>query len=216
MSTYKNHPYYTHQPFFIEVLKNTTGNILECGCGDGSTLMIKENIKNTNRQLVSLESNLEWLNKYINLQDSSHKLYHVDANNDDCVETGEKWVNFIKNNIVADFEVVFIDQSPWLSRKSVFEYFLDKAKIIIIHDFDYFPLYNIIGTVTSTEYCDKKFKISCDLSGVVKQYKLFHPPFKYFAGDSGPPTLICSNIMDTSEFNDLIEKIEENIYLYYV
>ena len=29
METYKTHPYYTHQPFFIEILKNTTGNILE-------------------------------------------------------------------------------------------------------------------------------------------------------------------------------------------
>jgi hypothetical protein len=45
MGTYKDNAYYTHQPIFIEILKKTTGNILECGCGDGSTLMIKEEIK---------------------------------------------------------------------------------------------------------------------------------------------------------------------------
>jgi hypothetical protein len=219
MDSYKTHPYYTHQPFFFEVLKNTTGNILECGCGDGSTIMIREQIKNTDRKLISVESNLEWLNKYKHLEDSYHKLYHIDAGNDDNLETGNKWVEFIEKNKLNEFEVVFLDSSPWLSRKCCFDYFLNKAKIIIIHDFDYFPLNNIIGNLINTEkkYHNGKYieKHICNLDGVVKNYKLFHPPYDFFPCTTGPPTLVCSNIMDDNEFNRLINNIELNIDSYY-
>jgi hypothetical protein len=215
MSTYKNHPYYTHQPFFIEVLKNTSGNILECGCGDGSTVMIKNQIKDTTRKLVSLESDNEWLKKYVHLADEQHTLYHVDASLEDTDESGKHWVNFIEKYNLNDFEVVFLDSSPWTSRKYCFDYFKNKAKIIIFHDFDYFPLHNIIGKMTNDERVNDKRIISCDLTGVIKNYKLFHPPLEYFAGETGPPTLICSDIMDTDEFNQLIASIEKNKSLYY-
>jgi hypothetical protein len=215
MSTYKDHPYYTHQPFFIEVLKNTSGNILECGCGDGSTLMIRDQIKGTSRKLVSLESNLEWMNKYTHYEDENHKLFHVNASFRDTDETGKQWVEFIDKHNLNNFEIVFLDSSPWLSRKHCFDYFKDKAKLIIIHDFDYFPEHNIIGSVLNKETYDGKHIISCDLTGVVKNYKLFYPPLKYFAGETGPPTLICSDIMDTDEFNKLILTIEKNKSSYY-
>lgn len=217
--SYKDHPFYTHQPFFIEILKNTSGNILECGCGEGSTYMIKDQIKNTNRKLVSLESNLEWLKKYTYLADESHILYHVDATNSDTIETGKKWIECIQKNNLDNFEIVFIDSSPWLSRKCCFEYFLDKAKIIIFHDFDYFPNNNIIGSVSNKytiyENGVYKEKITCDLDDVVKNYKLFYPPDEYFAGATGPPTLVSSNTMDDLEFQRLIRKIETNIPSYY-
>ena len=219
MGTYKTHPYYTHQPFLTEVIKFTNGNILECGCGEGSTVMIKEQIKDTCRHLVSLESDLEWLNKYRGLADSFHKLYHIEATNDDTLETGNKWVEFIKENNLNDFEVVFLDSTPWLSRKCCFDYFLDKARIIVIHDFDYFPDHNIIGSVINKEIINYKGnnqeKITCNLDGIVKNYKLFYPPDEYFAGSTGPPTLVCSDIMSDSEFQTLINEIEKNYNSYY-
>jgi len=177
---YNTHPYYTHVPFMIETLKMTTGDVLECGCGVGSTLNIKKTLNNTGRKLVSIESNLEWLNKYIHLADEFHELYHVDATDEDNIETGVKWVDFIKQYNLNNFEIVFIDSSPWLSRKCCFEYFLDKAKIIIIHDFDYFPINNIIGSVISEErkiHNNKNIhKVTINLDSVVKNYKLFYPP----------------------------------------
>jgi len=219
METYKTHPYYTHQPFFIEIIKFTNGDILECGCGDGSTIMIKEQIKNTGRKLLSLESNLDWLNKYKHLADPFHELYHIKAGSDDTLENGNKWVDFIKHNKLNDFEIVFLDSSPWLSRKCCFDYYLNKAKIIIIHDFDYFSNNNIIGSVISKEvkYYNGKYqqKINCNLDGIVKNYKLFYPPDEYFPGSTGPPTLVCSNIMDPHEFKILIDTIELNIKSYY-
>jgi len=213
--SYKNHPYFTHQPFFIEILSNTTGDILELGCGDGSTLMIRELIKNTGRKLVTLESDLSWFNKYAYLSDDTHKLYYVNAGNDDTVETGNIWLDFIKSMQLNNFEIVFIDSSPWTSRQLCFDYFLDKVKIIIFHDFDYFPTNNIIGNVTSTEHHDGKLKINCNLDGVVKNYKLFYPPYEHFAGSTGPPTLVCSNTMDQKDFQIFISQVARNVSAYY-
>ena len=219
IQSYKNNAYYTHQPYLIEMLKNTNGNILECGCGDGSTLIIKEEIKNTNRKLVSIESNLEWFNKYKDLANASHELYYINAGNNDTMETGETWIQFIKSNILDDFDIVFIDSSPWLSRVACLNHYLNQSKIIIIHDFDYFPNNNILGFVTSKErkYYKGKYheKITCNLDSVVKNYKLFYPPDEYFLGMTGPPTLICSNIMSTTEFQSLMDIIEPNIDAYY-
>lgn len=215
MSTYKDHSYYTHQPFVIEVLKRTSGNVLECGCGEGSTYMFREQLKDTSRKLVSLESNLGWLNKYTHLENDTHKLYHVNTSSNDTYEVGMDWVNFIKNNNLNNPEVVFLDSSPWESRHQCFRYFLHKAKIIIIHDFDYFPNNNIIGKTIKTHRFDQKEMIECDLSDDVKNYKLFYPPLQYFVGNTGPPTLICSNIMDKDEFDTLISNIESNISTYY-
>lgn len=215
MSSYKDHPYYTHQPFLNEILKLTTGDILECGCGDGSTVFIKNAINNTNRKLISLESNYEWLNKYTHLESDKHKLFYVPAGTDDTYQTGLQWVDFIKKENLIDFEVVFIDSSPWMSRKACLDYFLSRSKIIVIHDFDYFPKNNIFGKTVSVERFGDKEKITCDLSSDIKNYKLFYPPFKYFAGNTGPPTLVCSNLITDSEFTDLIEKIQNNLHLYY-
>ena len=78
-----------------------------------------------------------------------------------------------------DFEIVLIDSTPWASRKLCFDYFLNKVKIVIFHDFDYFPVNNIIGHVVSSETYDGKVKITCDLDNVVKNYKLLYPPYRF-------------------------------------
>ena len=216
--TYKSHPYYTHQPFFKEVLKNTTGNILECGCGQ-STLFIKECIEGTDRKLVTLESDAEWLKKYTHLKSDLHELYQIDATNDDTDENAKKWVDFIDSKLKnTTFEVVFIDSSPWLSRKHVFEYFKNKSKIILIHDFDYFPNKNLIGTVTYKEYLRRKNstliyeKIQIDME---PNFKLYYPPFEFFVGETGPPTLVFSKVLSKEEFDTFISIIDKNIPGYY-
>ena len=209
--TYKSHPYYTHQPFLIEILKNTTGNVLECGCGYGSTVCIKDNIGD--RKLITLESNKEWLDKFRSFESENHKLYHIPASNDDTLETGQVWVDFIEQNITDDFDIVFIDSSPWLSRKKLFDYFKDRAKIIIIHDFDYFPNNNIIGSVTSKIIKGSFTKIGINMDSEISNYKLYYPPFEFFASETGPPTLVCSNTID--DFNELINIIDTNLKKYY-
>jgi hypothetical protein len=214
--SYKNHPFYTHQPYLLEVLRNTSGDILECGCGEGSTPMIRKYINGTTRKLVSIESNLEWLNKYRHLQDDSHLLYHVPANNVDSMITGQVWTSFIASHLSdRQFEVVFVDSSPWLSRKCIFDYFKPIAKVIVIHDFDHFPNNGLIGKTIRKEIQGGKETITCDLTGEIKNYKLYYPPYDYFPASTGPPTLVCSDVLTTEEFTALTAAIDAVIPTYY-
>ena len=214
--SYLNHPYYTHQPFLTEVLNNTNGDVLECGCGEGSTAMIRSHLRGSSRKLVSIESDRTWLNKYTHLYDVNHALYNVPADNNDTIETGMKWVRFVESTLAdRQFDVVFIDSSPWLSRKCLFDYFKTKAKVVVIHDFDYFPNKGVIGKTTSRESYQGKEKITCDLTGEVENYRLYYPPYKYFVGPTGPPTLVCSSVMSSDEFTVLTDAIDAATPKYY-
>jgi len=42
-----------------------------------------------------------------------------------------------------------------------------------------------------------------DFSNTVKQYKVYYPPDRYFAAPTGPPTLLCSNILTDAKFNKM-------------
>lgn len=214
--SYATHEYYTHQPFLIEILRNTNGDVLECGCGDGSTTVIRKELQGTQRTLVTVESNLQWLNKFTHLRDAFHEMYHVPAGSADSPETGMMWVGFLATRIPnRTFDVVFIDSTPWSSRKEVFDYYKSKVRVVIIHDFDYFPNNGLIGKTTSIERVGDKEKITCDLSGEVKNYKLYYPPYSHFVGTTGPPTLVCSNTMTDEEFVALTSAVDAAIPKYY-
>jgi hypothetical protein len=213
--TYKTDSYTTHQPLLIEVLKNTTGNILECGCGDGSTILIREFLTN-NRKLYSIESNESWYNNYKYLQDDNHILYFNDATNEDTDETGQKWVTFFDNNLSdIQFDIVFIDQSPWTSRIYTLNYYKDKAKYIIIHGIDYYPSNNIFGTILSEEVISGKQKLTLDFSDIIEKSYLFYPPYEYYTCFTGIPTLLCSNLATTEEFDTMVSIIENSYSGYY-
>jgi hypothetical protein len=185
---YKNHAFYTHQPVVAEVLKLTTGNILECGCGIGSTLYIKNLIKNTDRKLISLESDQNWLNKIKNF----NEIIHVPATNEDTLENATIWVETIKK-LNEHFEVIFIDSSPWLSRKVIYDHFKNQNVIMIIHDFDYFPNNDIIGKTISKTNENGIEKIEIEIQDI--NFKLFYPPDNFFPCASGPPTLVATNTL---------------------
>uniref|UniRef100_A0A6C0BQR8 Methyltransferase domain-containing protein n=1 Tax=viral metagenome TaxID=1070528 RepID=A0A6C0BQR8_9ZZZZ len=208
-------PFGTHRPCLVDLVKHTTGNIIEFGCGNSSTVLIRDLIKNTDRKLISLESNLEWLNKFKHLEDENHKLFHINAGNVDNDETGKKWIDFIKNNTLInnlDFEVCFIDQSPWAARTHSLNYFKDKCQFIIVHDVDYFPLNNKWGKIINETHNNRSIKRDMDFSDTVKHYKVFYPPFKYYACPTGPPTLLCSNILTDNQFNNMCVNIDYEKY----
>lgn len=202
----------THRPCLLNLIQNTSGNIIEFGCGDSSTVLIKETIKNTNRKLVTVESNLEWMNKYKHLEDENHKFHFVDAGNVDSNETGQKWIEYIENSEIKniDFDVVFIDSSPWTSRTYLLNYYINKAKYIIVHDCGYFPNNNLWGKV------DKKFRMgkycaySMSFNDIAKNYHVYYPYMKYFSFSCGPATLLLSNTVTKDEFNKINKKIYEN------
>ena len=204
--SYPINSFATHQPVLIEVINKTSGNIIELGCGDGSTKLIKQLIKNTDRKLISLESDREWFNKFAPLADKNHSLFYVDATNDDIATTGEIWVDFIKQNELISgltFEVCLIDQSPWIARTYCLEYFKNIVKFIILHDVDYFPKNKLWGEIIDRKIRHEKIKLEMIFDDVVTNYKVYYPPFDYFALNTGPPTLLCSNLTTLEEFEAL-------------
>ena len=214
----RNDPYGTHQPVLVELIKNTSGNIIEFGCGNSSTVLIRKLIKDTDRKLVSLESNLEWFNKFKDLETENHKLFYIDAGNDDTDETGIKWINFLNNNeYIRDmnFDICFIDQSPWTARTHTLKHYINSCKYIIVHDVDYFPNAGKWGQIINKIKTNnnKLNKFNMDFSDISKHYKIYYPPEEFFAGDTGPPTLLCSNLTTDTEFNNMISLI--NIDKYY-
>jgi hypothetical protein len=215
MNKLKTDSFGTHRPCLIDLVKNTTGNIIEFGCGNSSTILIKDLIKNTDRKLISLESNLEWLNKFKHLEDDNHKLFHIKAGTCDNDATGKIWIDFIKNNKLInnlDFEVCFIDQSPWTARTHALNYFKDKIPYIIVHDVDYFPVHNKWGKAVQITAPEGKKVYNMDFSDIVKHYRVYYPPLEYFAGPTGPPTLLCSSVLNDTEFNKMCENINYEKY----
>ena len=213
--SYKINGFATHQPFLIELLKNTNGNILELGCGEGSTLLFREFISPT-RHLISVESNKEWLDKYIPLQNEYHTLYHIPTNNDDTQETGQAWVDFLDKTLKnMSFDIVFIDQSPWTSRISTLKYFINRAKYIVVHDSDYFPVYKKMGKIIEEHIIgENNTRYISDFSDVSNYFHVFYPPRNYLF-PLNISTLICSNITTKSEFTTMINTIEANNAKYY-
>ena len=51
-----------------------------------------------------------------------------------------------------------------------------------------------------------------NFSNILKQSKVYYPPIKYFAGPTGPPTLLCSNILSDHEFNQMCNNINYDEY----
>lgn len=213
--SYKTNQYATHQPLLLELLENTSGNILELGCGDGSTLLFRQFLNN--RTLYSIESNKEWYDKYSNLENENHKLLYIDAPSDDNEDTGKYWTSFIETNLKnVQFDIVFIDQSPWTARTHCLNYFKDKAKYIVVHDVDYFPRSNKFGKVLG-EYknSDGNIKFDLDFSDIATSFYIFYPPFEYYTYFTGIPTLLCSNVATQSEFNSMVNIINKNFSKYY-
>ena len=176
----ENDPFATHQVFLQHYISKTTGDIIEFGCGHGSTPLILDTIKGTNRKLVSLENDLEWYTKMLTLypENDQHTYIHV-----------SDWEQEI-NKIKEKYSIVFIDQSPWEARKLTMDYF-NKHKLgeyIIIHDTDYFPVNGLFGKVIS--------EFEFDFSDCFKKFQVYYPPVLPWPASTGPPTLVGTNCHD--------------------
>ena len=169
--------YGTHQEFLKFYIFQTSGDIIEFGTGNNSTGLILDCIKNTNRKLLSIESNQEWLNKIKSEYPESNNHSYVFVNEND-------WKHYIDNIEKTDYSVVFIDQCPWIARKWTLDKFKDTAEYVIIHDVDYFPVNNVFGKFIS--------EFEFDFSDVSNNYKVYYPA-KPFPCNTGPPTLVLSN-----------------------
>ncbi|MFH1985402.1 MAG: hypothetical protein ABIL58_26495 [Pseudomonadota bacterium] len=195
---YKHDEFATHQPVLVELLKRTSGDIIELGCGLGSTALIKE-LTGDRRRLVSVESDYQWYSKFKHLETAHHQLYYLNAGNEDCAKTGEKWAAFLEGILFGEsgFEVALIDQSPWTARTHCLNLLKNRVPYIIVHDVDYFPNAGAWGTIRSSTRQGALIRHDMDFSDIVTAYQVYYPPFRFFRCPTGPPTLLCSNFVST-------------------
>lgn len=126
---YDTDPFATHQPVLIWASENTTGDILELGCGENSTELLRSFLTDSTRSLVSVESEKNWFDTYKHLNQNNHKIVFTK----NWFETIDKLAE--KN----DWAVVFIDNWPYEARRYSLQKFIDKTEYIVVHDSDHFP-----------------------------------------------------------------------------
>lgn len=168
--------YLTHQPFLKHYVEKTTGDVLELGTGFGSTPMLRELLENSGRKLISVDHNLEWINKMKEScpENEYHKYIHT-----------SNWCSTIINLSTQKWGIVFIDQNPWEARSISLYALRNASDYVIVHDVDYFPKHKIFGDYISN--------FEFDFSNEFKKWKVYYPPkpFPYF---TGPPTLVGTNL----------------------
>jgi len=126
--------YYTHRKFLeIELLKLDYSKPVKClefGTGDGSALLFNSFAKTHKNMLVnSYDNDSLWVKKTTeNYALDNYIFSHIDS-----------WDSILTDESFKDvYDLVFVDQAPWEARIKTIELFLDKAKVIILHDYDYF------------------------------------------------------------------------------
>ncbi len=203
--------YGTHQPVLYEIATKTRGPIVEFGCGDSSTDLLHELCKKNKRTLISVDDNLEWLNKFKQKYlddgykaDNSgwHKFLFVPGRTDNS--NPSHWVDFLNNCELLKtihFDLCFIDQSPGLARTTTLMHFKDKARYIVLHDCDMYVADEYEDFVPNKQAIGKQIKPLnslkmipgiYDFSKTFHSFKVYFPP-KPWPGHSGPPTLLGSN-----------------------
>lgn len=204
--SYKTNIFATHQPVLYEMAMRTKGPIIEFGCGDGSTKLLHEICKKDHRLLISIDDNREWFDKcrkqfiddgYAEDNSGWHKFYFVEGKKDNV--DPEHWIKFLQEFEplkTVDFDICFVDQSPWLGRYETIQLMKDRARYIILHDCDYFPREGVLGKQIQPIDVYNQIPGIFDFSDVFKYFRVYFPT-KPWVGVTGQPTLIGSNFEST-------------------
>jgi hypothetical protein len=123
--------YYTHQRYLTEELgKLDYGKpvtVLEFGTGDGSaSVFMSFAVCNPNLIIESYESDYGWFcNMFQNYPASNYHFHHVDS-----------WSDLTFD---GEYDLAFVDNGPdFEARIKVIELIKDRAKVIILHDYDFY------------------------------------------------------------------------------
>lgn len=108
-----------HRALLYLALEATKGDVIEFGCGDGSTRQLHEYCKANNRKLYSYETDLEWLLRFKDLQSDTHFLNLVD--------------NWEEVSLINP-SVILIDHSPGERRYKDVIKFANINGILVLHD----------------------------------------------------------------------------------
>lgn len=172
-------PYGTHFPVLASVVANTTGPILELGCGDYSTPMLHALCAPTQRQLASTDVSKEWLTLFVDLERNWHLFFYVPAY-EPCDErcnilyapNQDVWNTLLLETV--HWSIVLVDHSPGSRRPIEIERLRKNTDIFVVHDteddrYGYEPLlssfkykyvyerYHVLTTVVSDTIDINKF-----------------------------------------------------------
>ncbi len=204
----------THQPVLYEMAIRTKGAIIEFRCGYNSTEILHEICKTTGRTLISIEDDRDWINMFMEMykgdgyeEDNSgwHKFYHVAGKpHIDNDTEALHWVEFLDSFSLLqtmDFDLAFVDQSPWRARLETINRIKEKVRFIILHDCDcfatdLFPLGVTLRPADSSNQIPGVF----DFSKTFRNFKVFFP-LRPWPGGSGPPTLLGSSFEEVPDID---------------
>ena len=127
-------PYYTHRKYLKKELslldsKNKL-KILEFGVGEGSSSIFNEfALNNKNIKIEAFETDKAWLDETKEKYElDNYKFTHIDNWNDFLIE----------KNFQENYDLIFVDQSPWEARVKTLDILINKSSVTILHDYDYF------------------------------------------------------------------------------
>ena len=123
----------SHVAVLSAAIARTTGPILECGLGHWSTPLIHL-MANGERHIISLETDVKWLEKFLHLERAWHQFRTIYGENQK--EQIQAWIEYAQalEDCVFANGVVFLDQSPGEARVPMAMALKGKALYIICHD----------------------------------------------------------------------------------
>jgi len=110
--------YATHLPLLAACVANTSGPVIELGCGLYSTPLLHALC--LNRLLLSLESDSEWIKRFQHLASAMHRVVHV--------------IDWAAAPLDGQWSVALIDQQPAAARVRSIERLRGHVDLFIVHD----------------------------------------------------------------------------------
>lgn len=137
----------THIPLLIEAFNQTDGPVLEMGMGDFSTPLLHILCAESDRFLLSVDSDSRFTDRFHKFRTSNHAIELVDFNKLDLSDT--------------HWSVVLIDHKPEEQRKEDIKKLKDKADFLVVHDTqpkaEPYYRYEEIYPLFKYRYTDDKF-----------------------------------------------------------
>lgn len=179
----------------LKILKNKS--VLELGSGDYSTKLIHDVLGCENSKIITLDTDLSWLEKYTHLKTDCHDLIYWDIDK----------LNDFYNNDKNEWGLVFVDTETWDSRVSAIMKYRETADYLILHDCDYYANSGTIGkTIKHVNPQENDMGIR-DYGKEVFKYWVEYSIIDWSSYNSWiPPTLLASNKypLDNIEIENMI------------
>jgi hypothetical protein len=115
-------PESTHLPALLDALARTTGPVLELGMGHVSTPILAAICEQMGRPLLSIESNPEWMAKFVRMASPHHKI--VQAEDLSACPEFLEWQG----------SVALVDHYPSINRGRDAAALKGRCEIVVMHD----------------------------------------------------------------------------------